>query len=165
MVPEQQRLSTAERSNLVAYLDGQLSEDEARAIATKLTHSPSARYEADALERTWELLDYLSRPRASQELATRTLSMARQLDERGGQIVSAASLAFRRLAQVLITAATVVAILALGYATTRWAWPDPTARLARDLSIAEHLDEYQDVGSFEFLQQLDISTAFPEDAP
>jgi hypothetical protein len=38
---------------------------------------------------------------------------------------------------------------------TRWLWPDPTSRLVRDLSLAEHLDEYRDVGSFEFLHLLD----------
>ena len=44
--------------------------------------------------------------------------------------------------------------LGLGYAATRWAWPDPSARLARNLSLAEHLDEYLDVGSFEYLDRL-----------
>ena len=42
----------------------------------------------------------------------------------------------------------------LGYGATRWLWPDPSARLARDLSLAEHLDEYLEVGSFEFLNEL-----------
>ena len=42
----------------------------------------------------------------------------------------------------------------LGYGATRWLWPDPAARLARDLSLAEHLDEYLEVGSFEFLSEL-----------
>ncbi|MGZ3430943.1 MAG: anti-sigma factor family protein, partial [Isosphaeraceae bacterium] len=53
-----------------------------------------------------------------------------------------------KLAVCLVVAA---AAFALGFALVRWAWPDPAARLVRDLSIAEHLDEYKEVGSFEFL--------------
>src|SRR4051794_38198681 len=34
---DQQRLTTAERENLVAYIDGELNDVEARALATKLT--------------------------------------------------------------------------------------------------------------------------------
>ncbi len=48
----------------------------------------------------------------------------------------------------------------LGYIVTQWVWPNPTARLARDLSIAEHLDEYRDVGDFEFLKALANSSEF-----
>jgi hypothetical protein len=32
--------------------------------------------------------------------------------------------------------------LGFGYVATRWLWPDPSARLARDLSLAENLSEY-----------------------
>ena len=53
--------------------------------------------------------------------------------------------------------------LGLGYAATRWAWPDPTARLSRDLPIAEHLDEYRDVGSMQFLEELADSPEFGVD--
>ena len=62
--PESQRLSPAERDNLVAYLDGELPDGESRRIATKLTSSPTARREVEALERTWQLLDHLPRPQA-----------------------------------------------------------------------------------------------------
>jgi hypothetical protein len=54
--------------------------------------------------------------------------------------------------------------LGIGYAATRWVWPDQTARLVRDLTLAEHLDEYLEVGSFEFLSQLADSKEFGTDA-
>jgi hypothetical protein len=47
-----------------------------------------------------------------------------------------------------------------GYALTRWVWPDPTKRLVQDLTLAEHLDEYLEVGSFEFLKELADSKEF-----
>jgi anti-sigma factor RsiW len=153
----EQRLSQAERANLVAYLDGELNEAESRALATKLTQSVSARREVEALEKTWELLDHLSRPQASPELTARTLSQAAQVVDRDGQLVAVAGLAARHFGRILVCLGVAATMLGLGYAATRWVWPDRTARLVRDLSVAEHLDEYRDVGSFEFLKQLDES--------
>jgi hypothetical protein len=156
----EQRLNEAERANLVAYLDRELSEAEAGAIATKLTQSVSARREVEALERTWELLDYLSRPKAPVDFTARTLTRADELAARGGRWAAVAHRAAGRLARVLILLLVAAATLGLGYAATRWLWPDPTARLIRDLPLAEHFDDYRDVGSFDFLKQLDES---PED--
>ena len=83
MALEQQRLSPAERANLVAYLDRELNEAESRAIATKLSLSPTARREVEALEKTWELLEQLPRPKASEDFTERTLTEVRQLDAAG----------------------------------------------------------------------------------
>jgi hypothetical protein len=47
-----------------------------------------------------------------------------------------------------------------GFAFTRSVWPDPTKRLVQDLTLAEHLDEYLEVGSFEFLKELAESNEF-----
>ncbi len=155
MLPDNQRLSTEERANLVAYLDGELDPQDSQTLATKLTRSATARREIENLERTWELLDFLPRPRASPSLTSRTLTEALRVEDQGGQLFSQA----QGLALVLIRAAVCVAImlltLGLAYVATRWVWPDPTARLIRDLPIAEHLEEYQDVESLEFLQTLD----------
>jgi anti-sigma factor RsiW len=85
MVPDQQRLTPDDRSNLVAYLDGELNDAQARAMATKLTQSVTARREADALRKTWELLDLLPRPKASEDFTARTLTVAtRRSDGHGG---------------------------------------------------------------------------------
>ena len=158
MVPDQQRLSIDERSNLVAYLDGELNDAQARAIATKLTQSLTARKEVEALQKTWELLDLLPRPQASEDFTARTLSVAtRQGDDR---IASAASDLARWLGIGLAWTLTSATLFVVGYLLTSKVWPNPSARLARDLPIAEYLDEYRDVGSFEFLEQLDDSTEF-----
>jgi anti-sigma factor RsiW len=163
MAMEHQRLSAAERDNLVAYLDRELDEAEAHALEAKLIQSVSARREVEALEKTWELLDYLPRPQASPELTSRTLSQAAQLASPDERLLTVAKATARRLGRVLACAALVVACLGVGYLSTRWLWPNPTVRLTRDLSLAEHLDEYQTVGSFEFLKQLDESGVFDTD--
>jgi anti-sigma factor RsiW len=158
--PESQRLSPAERANLVAYIDGELNEAESRAIATKLTQSPVARREVEALERTWELLDYLPRPKVTVDFAQRTCTEVIRLAEQGGRLEDALLSATRKIIQSAPwVAASLVAFL-MGYALTLWVWPNLSARLVRELSIAEHLEEYRDVGDFGFLQQLTNSNEF-----
>ena len=163
MGPDQQRLTPAERFNLVAYLDGELNEAETRAIANKLARSATARREVEALERTWELLDHLPRPGASEGFATRTLTGAQQIAVAGDRFESAVQQTAVRAARAALWVAASLLALATGYALTRWAWPNPTARLSRDLPIAEHLDEYREVDTFEFLEALAHSAEFGDD--
>src|SRR5438067_8003934 len=66
-------LNEEDRTNLVAYLDGELDEAAARALEAKLSNDPGARAEAESLRRTWELLDYLPRAEASTTFTHRTL--------------------------------------------------------------------------------------------
>jgi hypothetical protein len=160
MALEQQRLSQEERANLVAYLDHELNEAESRAIASKLTESVSARRELEALEKTWEMLEYLPRPQPSTELTARTVSQVHLLTLRDDKLFSFAGKTARRALQVIVLALSSILTLVVGYAATRWLLPDPSARLIRDLSLAEHLDEYLAVGSFAFLQRLDDDPEF-----
>ena len=136
---------------------------ESRAIATKLTHSATARREVEVLQKTWELLDYLPRPRASEDLTTRTLTEVQQLASRGGRFESAAKQAAGRAMRVGLWVLGSCLACLLGFAIMHWIWPNPTAKLARDLPIAEHLDEYRDVQTFDFLDQLANSPEFSSD--
>lgn len=164
MAAETQRLTDIERANLVAYLDGELTEPERRALSTKITQSVTARREIETLQRTWDLLDYLPRPEASEDFATRTLTIALDPGTRGEKVSAIAGRAKVLLARVAVLLGVATATLATGYAAARWIWPDPSSRLVRDLPIAEHLDEYREVGSFDFLRLLENSPAFAEDA-
>lgn len=155
MAVEQQRLSPVERANLVAYLDGELNEAETRAIATKLTLSMTARREVEILQKTWEMLELLPRPQASPELVSRTLTGVRTLEDRVERHYSSVGDWGRRAVRVALVAGLAAVVFAVGWLATTQLWPDPTARLARDLTLAEHLEEYQAVGSFEFLQELE----------
>jgi hypothetical protein len=66
--------------------------------------------------------------------------------------------------RVAVWVAVSLLTVGVGYAITHWVWPNPTARLAHDLSIAEHLDEYREVGDFDFLEILAHSSEFGTDA-
>lgn len=161
--PDQQRLTPNERANLVAYLDGELSEAETRTIATKLAHSATARRELESLEKTWELLEYLPRPKASEDFTARTLTEVEREEHEGIRLGSAVLQTTRRLLRAVAWTAASLLAFGVGYVLTQWVWPNPSERLTRDLPIAEHLDEYRDVGTFEFLQELVESPEFNAD--
>ncbi len=163
MAAEQQRLSPTERANLVAYLDGELNDAESRAIATKLTQSPTARREIEILEKTWEMLDLLPRPKASEQLANRTLTEMQEIALHGGRMESTFKLLGQRARRIGLALTASLCAFFVGYAIMQWVWPNPTARLARDLTLAEHLDEYRDVGTFEFLDALSETPEFASD--
>jgi anti-sigma factor RsiW len=156
----EQRLSPEERGNLTAYIDGELTENESRSIATKLSLSGTARRELESLRKTWELLEHLPRPSASTDFPERTLNTIRAIDAPAVTWSSDASYWTRQVLKLALCLIVAAAVFVLGFVITTWAWPDPSARLARDRSIAEHLDEYQEVGSFDFLEELARSKEF-----
>ena len=83
--PDQLRLTPDERADLVAYVDGELPETHSRSIATKLTQSATARREVEMLEKTWEMLDYLPRPRVTEQFSEKTVSHIRRLELGGSR--------------------------------------------------------------------------------
>lgn len=59
---------------LVAFLDGELGAEENEAIEARISLDARVRAEADALKKTWDLLDYLPRPEPSPHFTERTIS-------------------------------------------------------------------------------------------
>jgi anti-sigma factor RsiW len=163
MGPDQQRLTPDERSVLVAYLDGELDEAESQAIATKLARSATARREVESLEKTWDLLDHLPRPRAPEDFTARTLTEIERQDIEGDRFGSALGQSARKALRGIVWSVGAALAFGIGYAIMQWLWPNPSERLARDLPIAEHLDEYRDVGTFDFLKELADSPEFNAD--
>jgi anti-sigma factor RsiW len=160
MASEAQRLTADERANLVAYLDGELPEEAGRALASRVALSPAARHELTTLEQAWNLLDELPRPRADEDFTARTVSLAVTQPAVEDQIADLADRTFRRLARVVATAVAAVGVLLAARFATARLWPDRTAALVEDLSLAEDWRAYQEVGSFEFLRALDESPDF-----
>jgi hypothetical protein len=163
--PDQLRLTPDERADLVAYVDGELPETHSRIISTKLTKSATARREVEMLQKTWEMLDYLPRPQVTERFSEKTVSNIRRLELQGHSWEPALVAWSARLGRVALYLIVAGAFLGLGYSLTRWVWPDKTTRLVRDLTLADHLDEYLEIGSFEFLSQLSESRDFGPATP
>lgn len=158
--PDHQRLRPEDRANLVAYVDGELTEAEARSLTTKITHSATARREVELLKRTWDALDKLPKPQVSEQFQDRTLTYIRSIELSKGTrlapVAAAVAAAWKVAACVLVAGVAGAG----GYLAVRGLWPDPDERLVRELSLAEHLDEYHEVGGFDLLDALKNSPEF-----
>jgi anti-sigma factor RsiW len=162
---EQQPLSDQERDDLVAYLDGELSEEEARALDAKLNLHPQARSEAEALRRTWELLDFLPRPEPSATFTHRTLERVVPLS---GQALARSHQVRQRVRTGLFALGWAAALLLAsvgGYAGYQVVNPPgPTEEdLVRDLRLIENKPLYDLVGDIEYLRALDDPSLFGVD--
>src|SRR5256885_970410 len=67
------QMSDEDLADLVAYLDGELEGDAAQRMEAKLSLDPAARAEADALQRSFNLLEYLPQPEPSPNFTHRTV--------------------------------------------------------------------------------------------
>jgi hypothetical protein len=152
---DQPSLSTDDRANLVAYLDGELNAPTARSLEAKLQQDPRARAEADSLRRTWELLDYLPRPEPSSDFSTRTIER-----------VSALRPVTRHSRwRVLGWVAAALLVTGVGFAAGRLVphrvsagaadgGPDVGVEAARDRRLLDNLPRYLHVDDLRFLRRL-----------
>jgi anti-sigma factor RsiW len=172
---KQSSLSNEDRENLSAYLDGELDEKTARALEAKLNADPRARAEAEALSRTWQLLDYLPQPQPSTAFTSRTLESVSAL--RPVQPAPAAPGRQLPWAFGLGWAAAVLVAALAGFAGVTYLAPSPHPAaptseaepanvdelLAQDLRILENLHLYQHVDDLGFLHKLDDPDLFGDD--
>ena len=161
MIEKIPRLSSDQRSNLVAYLDGELPEPAAKEIEQVLSKSPTVQHDVEMLSRTWDLLDQLPRLTGNSDLTERMVSLVKAGDEPSLAVCPLrGSSGFRRSRCVA------------GRSSPRgwldWHWrriagffvtnrliPDPSEPLLRNLPVIEKLDLYSNVESIDFLHELD----------
>jgi anti-sigma factor RsiW len=162
---QHQSLSNDDRENLVAYLDGELNDDEAAVIERLLAENPEARAEAEMLTRTSALLDELPHTSASQEFTARTLSaiqVARVDEEAPRMWWQKWSAPARRGAAIAVAVCALVWAGLVGYwSTTKWV-PDESEQLVRDLPVIENVYKYSEVENVAFLRALESSEMFDE---
>ena len=162
-------LTDDERAELVAFLDGELGGDAARAVEARINVDPAYRTEADSLKRAWEMLDFLPKSEPAPKFTERTLSKLSPASSMGGRrppplpldrpwwfwpaVAGGWSVAF-----LLVLG---LAYRGYGRAVSR----EPgEADLVRDLRLIENKKAYENVEDFEFLRQLDQPDLFGDDA-
>lgn len=170
-MPELQPLNDDERDELISYLDGEADPKTARHVEAKLNRDPRVRAEADALRKTYDLLDYLPRPEPSPNFTARTLTRVSGAVRPG--MVGTAKRRWRRWALGFSWAAAVVLVGVAGYAGAPLFYqPRPTAvepppdvdqQLVRDLRVIEHLRAYQQANDIHFLHELDRPELFGDE--
>ncbi len=147
---------------LSAYLDGELDEAASRQVELLLATDQEARRLLTQLEETWGMLDLLDRTDADPSLTRTTLEMVALAAE-----AEAAQERRQRPWRVLAQAAFALAIVAGATLAGFW-WSVDSQRRSqeeffRDLPLLEHLDKYEQIGQWEFLQLLDKSGLFAEE--
>lgn len=168
-------LSEKDREDLVAYLDGELDAEAARALEARLNLDAEARAEAEALRRTWEVLDYLPRPEPTAAFSSRTIQRVSSLRQQTLP-VQADSRPWPRWAFAAGWAAALLLAGTLGFAAVSWfserkpipvqaAHPiDVDQVLVRDLRLIENKRLYELAVDMNFLRDLDDPELFGDDS-
>ncbi|MFP6769066.1 MAG: hypothetical protein VB859_12900, partial [Planctomycetaceae bacterium] len=148
------------RDNLVAYLDGELSEQDMQQLDEVLVSDPLARTEVDQLRQTWDLLDVLPRPVVTEEFSAQTMASIQAI-KREDQPQTSEWPRRGLFAAGWLIALSVSAIA--GVLLADRLLPDPTDHLLEHLSVIERLDVYSEIGNAAFLQALADTGRFPRD--
>lgn len=171
-MPDLPPLSDDERDELIAYLDGEVDADTARSVEAKMNRDTRIRNEAEALRKTYDLLDYLPRPEPSPNFTNKTLTRASlAFPQLAG--ATAPRPAWQRWALGVGWVAAALLVGIAGYAATPFFYSSkPTGgetpaereqQLVRDLRVIENLRPYHAAGDINFLHELDRPELFGDD--
>jgi hypothetical protein len=129
-------------------------------MEAKLQVYPQARAEAEALQRAWDLLDYLPSAEPSSRFTQQTLSRLQTISKSTGR-----RLPRRRLVAGAAWAAGVLLVFAAGWAGYDHLvpWQPGERELVRDLRLIENKRLYDAVDDLNFLKQLDQPELFGEE--
>lgn len=148
------RLSTEDRENLSAYLDGELDDGGTQRIETLLVQSSVARNDVELLSKTYDLLDELPRPDAPKDFLEKTLATAKM--EQVKHPISEQQW-FITTQQILILSGWTVALVVasvIGFMVTYQYIERPDDALIQELPLIQNLDRYEEVQNVEFLDLL-----------
>lgn len=154
-------LTEEQRTEIVAYLDGELDPKAAEKVRRMLVEDVNARREAEELTIAWEALDSLGDVKASGDFTERTLTSIQALAETE-QHTQTQSFDFRRGTFLGGWLLGIVASAITGFCVTNWAVPDESQELVRELELIESLPRYERVGSVELLNELEKQELFNE---
>jgi anti-sigma factor RsiW len=154
-------ITPEQREDLVAYLDGELSEAATQEIESTLVREPGIRQEVDLLARTWDLLDVLPQKPASGHFTAKT--MASIAVERPPETPAERRRKWiRRGVTGLAWAGGVFLAAAIGFlSANRWIQTDADL-LVEKLPLVQEIDVYQEIDDAEFLIQLRNSGLFDD---
>ena len=147
---------------LVAYLDGQLDRQSARAVEQRLASEEAVRRRLQELAQSWDLLDQLPHAVAGDAFTRSTVEMVAVAAERELADEQAAE-PRRRAQRWLWGAAAALAVAVTGYVLAASVWRDPNDKLIRDLSVIENQERYKQAGDVEFLKRLYEEALFSDD--
>lgn len=152
--PRLTRLSPEVREELVAYLDGECTEETARSIDQLLATNEVARREVERLSTAYDLLDHLPRPAASSDFSEQTMKSVESI----APTVREEPIDFQRHVRPWVPLCK-ISLLSLactfaGLFAGKYAFADPSMELLKDLDSIENVEAYRSVGDAEFVDWL-----------
>ena len=171
----QPNLNNEEWADLTAYLDGELDGKNARALEAKMNRDPAIRAEAEALQKTWQMLDFLPQPAPSTAFTHKTLERVSVL--RPVPALPRSSALKHSWAFGAGWAAAVLLAGSVGFTGVSLFTPHPASpqsgpqadtsaleqRLAQDLRVIENKRLYEHVDNIDFLKELADQDLFGDD--
>jgi len=157
MVDKLERMTHEQRANFVAYLDGELPDEESQQIEHLLARNEVARHDMESLATVWELLDTLPRTKAPDDFAEKTIATLK-LDEQKQPVTEAEW--FKRTVKYSLNTVVWIAVALCGAAGFLVARSFPASNndeLIHNYDLLINLDDYREVGSIEFLKKLQNS--------
>jgi anti-sigma-K factor RskA len=145
--------TSADHELLVAYLDGELSPEEAQRVERRLGHDESFRRLLRSLQEAWDLLDELPQPTLDDAFTRTTVEM---VAVRTSQEIQKQEARWhrRRWIQRGLQCATIGLSLLLGYWGLRHIQSRDDRELLEDLPVIQNVDLYRDIDNLEFLERL-----------
>ena len=144
-----------------SYLDGELTEEEAREFEAKLASSPEERANFQAMKKTWEMLDYLPKPDVTMAFTAKTMEKM--------QALSNPTVAIKEYSygdRGLLIAAALLVLFAGGFGVGSLSFKETTRQdieLINNLRLYENKNLYDQIENIEFLKKLDAPDLFGQE--
>jgi len=138
---------------IVAYLDGELSETENARVECRLSTDETYRRQMQGFDRVWSALDELPGVGAGDRFSKTTMEVVVAAAEEEVQQRTRALPRLRRKRSV-VGGLLVVAVMLLGWVGYGWFDQDLNRPLIADLPVIEHVDIYSQFQSIRFLREL-----------
>ncbi len=150
------------REDLVAYLDGELSSEEAARIERLVEQDARIRAELQRLAETWDWLDVLDRPTVDEDFTRTTIEMVAQ--SAASEVVTQTQRKWKRWA--LVSCVAVVGTLLSIWGGWRLAslfWENPNKWLIEHYAVIQNQDYYRHIENVAFLRMLRDSGLFRDE--
>jgi anti-sigma factor RsiW len=146
---------------LVAYLDGELTPQESRAVEEKLARDETYRLRLRDLQQADDVLDVLPRADVDENFTRSTVEIVAlrvedDIEEQEQQTSRTRWWSLGGLALGVLVA------LGVGYGVVGTLVSRPNEKLLRDLPVIDNIDLYRHAESIEFLRRLDHEQLFED---
>lgn len=152
-MPDPHQPDAALREELVAYLDGELPPEEARAVEERLSRDERYRREMQGFDRAWNALEELPQVSVDDSFTKTTIEMVAVAAEKDLAQLTQSLPTVRRKRTLWVAGIAAVAAL-LGFALARITLDRPDRVLIANLPVVQQLDAYNQNLSREFLTAL-----------